>query len=332
MADPGLRVLLQHDDPEVRRRLRQVLLGEPDIQVLDTAETGATVGLAERVRVLHPDIILTDGVGDESESSHLNDVIQASAVPARVVLVNGRHPAPPSRVPVDQVLAEDASRAEILRTIRLVQSPSTYLRHLPAIFGGSDFTGRFLRIFEAVLDPLDRQIDGLADYLDADLTPDRFLPWLASWLDVTLDDSWPRERKIALIRAAPELHRWRGTRRGLSQHLRLYLGVTPEIEETAGGLRLGPSTQLGFRTVLGESGPRHHFTVTLRVPDPGVVDFTHVAALIDSQKPAHCTYTLTILPGGVAEAAAPSSGRSRPGDDAADQSPVADDARSREDV
>jgi phage tail-like protein len=300
MGANAVRVLLRHQDPDIHRRLRQVLLGEPDIELLDIDHEPRAGDLAERVRVLHPDIIMTDQVGDgEDDRAQLLDVIQASPIPARVVLVNGRRGVtPPSTVPIDHVLAETASRAEIIRAIRLVQTPSTYLRYLPAIFSRDDFLGRFLRIFESVLDPLDRQIDGLEHYLDPDLTPDRFLPWLASWLDVVVDDGWPRERQVALIRAAPELHRWRGTARGLREHLRLYLGVVPEIEETAGGLRLGPSTQLGFRTVLGESGPRHHFTVTLRVPDPSAVDYTNVAALIDAQKPAHCTYTLTILPGG----------------------------------
>lgn len=309
MGVSAVRVLLRHQNPDVHRRLRQVLLGEPDIELLDADHEPRAGDLAERVRVLHPDIIMIDQVGDgDAERKRLLDALQASPIPARVVLVNGRHGAPPpGTVPIDHVVAETASRAEIIRAVRLAQMPSTYLRYLPAIFSRDDFLGRFLRIFESILDPLDRQIDGLEHYLDPDLAPDRFLPWLASWLDVAVDDRWPRERQVALIRAAPQLHRWRGTARGLREHLRLYLGVVPEIEETAGGLRLGPSTQLGFRTILGESGPRHHFTVTLRVPDPSAVDYSNVAALIDAQKPAHCTYTLTILPGGAGPAESPAA-------------------------
>jgi phage tail-like protein len=304
MPTTGLRVLVRHQDPNIHRRLRQVLLGEVDIDLVGAATLERDDGdLADSVRRLHPDIILTDDIGDTEEAtSRLTEALLASSEPARVVLVNGRSPHPPSRVPIDHVLSDSASRVEIIRALRLVQSPSSYLRYLPAIYARDDFLGRFLRIFERVLDPLDRQIDGLHHYLDPDLAPDEFLPWLASWLDVALDDRWPRQRKVALIRAAPELHRWRGTRRGLSEHLRLYLGVMPEIEETSGGLRLGPSTQLGFRTVMGESGPRHHFTVTLRVPEPGMLDYTDVATLIDAQKPAHCTYTLTILPAGASQA------------------------------
>jgi phage tail-like protein len=330
MVAGAVRVLLTHQDPGVRQALRQALLGEPDIELLDPdgePRTGAG-DLAERVRVLHPDIILTDRVGDGgSESERILNVLQASPIPARIVLVNGRHPEPATRVPIDYRLAEDASRAEILRAVRLVQTPSAYLRYLPAIFSRDDFMGRFLRIFESVLDPVDRQIDHLEHYFDPDLVPNDFLPWLASWLDITLDDGWPRERKVALIRAAPELHRWRGTRRGLREQLRLYLGIEPEIEETAGGLRLGPSTQLGFRTTLGESGPRHHFTVTLRTPDHAALDFNHVAALIDAQKPAHCTYTLTILPSGSrrgarSRGAAPAAGAEREASSASEtQSP-----------
>jgi phage tail-like protein len=296
MLPSAVRVLVNHRDPAIRRRLRQALLGEPDLEVLDTGE-GPVADLAGQVHALQPDIILTDTLDDGDGGRRVRDVLLSSLTPARVVLVNGHagltHP---STTPVDLILPETASQADIVRLVRTIQAPSTYVRYLPAILTRDEFMGRFLRIFESVLAPVDQQIDGLERYLDPDLAPEQFLPWLASWLSVTVDDRWPRPRQVALIRAAPDLHRWRGTRRGLIEHLRLYLDVTPEIEETAGGLRLGPSTQLGLRTVLGESGPRHHFVVTLRVPDPAAIDYTAVAALIDAQKPAHCTYSLVILP------------------------------------
>jgi phage tail-like protein len=315
MAAGAVRVLVTHHDPGIRRRLRQALLGEPDIELLDADGDGRPGDLAERVRRLQPDILMTDGPGEGPESERLRAALRESQTPARVVLVDGAAPSAPPPVPVDGVLSETATRAEIVRSVRQIQAPSGYLAYLPALFGQDDFLGRFLRIFESVIEPIDRQIDGLEHYFDPDLTPDAFLPWLASWLDVALDDRWPRARQVALIRAAPELHRWRGTRRGLAHHLRLYLDVEPEIEEAAGGLRLGPSTQLGFRTILGESGPRHHFTVTLRVPDPSGLDYAAVAALIDAQKPAHCTYSLVILPRGGQEAAPAAP------DPAADQAP-----------
>ncbi len=301
MVARALRILINHDDPIVRRRLRQALLGEPDIELLDL-EPAHDGDLLARVRRLHPDIVLTGHVDADGETAQLLRLLHDGPTSARIVLVNG-HPQPPTAraagdgvVPIDQYLSETASRADIVRTIRFIQAPSTYLNYLPAIYSNDEFMGRFLRIFESVLDPVDRQIDGLENYFDPELAPALFLPWLASWLEVTIDDRWPRERQVALIRAAPDLHRWRGTRRGLREHLRLYLGVEPEIEETAGGLRLSPSTQLGFRTTLGESGPRHHFSLTLRVPDPAAIDYTAVCALVEAQKPAHCTYTLSILP------------------------------------
>lgn len=330
MAAGALRILINHENPVVRRRLRQALLGEPDIELLDL-ETVHDGDLAARLRGLHPDIILTGSVDVQGENGRLLNLLRSGPTPARVVLVNGR-PRPPvaavdEAIPVDQFLSETASRAEIIRTIRFVQAPSTYLHYLPAIYSQDEFLGRFLRIFESALAPVDRQIDGLDHYLDPDLAPAIFLPWLASWLDVTIDDRWPRERQVALIRAAPELHRWRGTRRGLREHLRLYLGAEPEIEETAGGLRLGPSTQLGFRTTLGESGPRHHFSLTVRVPDPAAVDYTAVCALVEAQKPAHCTYSLTILP-----ATTPGEPEPEVGGVAPDDSPGAPDEQAREDL
>ena len=299
MAAGSVRVLINHQDPAVRRRLRQALMTEPDIELVDFEARPPDDGLPQRVGALHPDIILTEHLGDGADGERRLAALRAVPTPARIVLVNGYAtgslPTGP-RAQVDQHLEETASRIEILRTVRLAQTPSAYVKYLPSIYTRDEFIGRFLRIFESVLSPVDGQIGSLDSYFDPDLTPDIFLPWLASWLDVTLVDSWTRERKVALLRAAPDLHRWRGTRRGLREHLRLYLDTDPEIEESAGGLRLGPSTQLGFRTTLGDTGARHHFTVTLRVPDPSLLDYTAVSALIEAQKPAHCTYSLVILP------------------------------------
>lgn len=307
MATMALRVLVDHQDAAVRRRLHQSLSGEPDILLLDHQANADQLGLAEQVRRWQPDILLTDGHGDALTNRQLLTVLHASQTPTRVVLLNGAGRLDETAIiPIAHHLSEQANQAEILRGIRQVQSPSRYLDYLPAIFHRNDvngqpvddFVGRFLRIFESINEPIDRQIDGLAHYLDLDLTNDDFLPWLGSWLSVVVNNRWPRERQVALLRAAPELHRWRGTRRGLREHLRLYLGleIDPEIDETAGGMRLGGTTQLGQGTILGVGGPRHHFTVTLRLSDANEVDQAAIVALIDAQKPAHCTYDLVVLP------------------------------------
>ncbi|MFO8101345.1 MAG: phage tail protein [Dehalococcoidia bacterium] len=171
---------------------------------------------------------------------------------------------------------------------------SSYLDHLPGIYRDSEFMGRFLLIFESILGPIQDTVDSLDFYFDPLTTSDAVLPWLASWMDLTLDQTWPERRRRELVRSAAELYRWRGTKRGLREYLRIYTGVTPEITEHIPGMRLDKETRLGFNTRLGSSGGGYHFTVTLHLDGDSGVDIQKVRAIIEAQKPAHTVYTLQI--------------------------------------
>ncbi len=91
-----------------------------------------------------------------------------------------------------------------------------------------------------------------------------------------------------------ELFRDRGTRRGLREYLRVYSGVEPKITEDYGGISLAGNAKLGVNTVLGAGRP-HTFNVTLVLEDPDSVNVDQLKAIIESEKPAHCAYTLEIL-------------------------------------
>ncbi len=158
---------------------------------------------------------------------------------------------------------------------------SSYLKYLPSFFGGNEFLGRFLLIFEQILTPLDRQIDNLAYYFDPRLAPPDFLPWLASWLGLVLDERWPEGQRRELIRAAVELYEWRGTRRGLSEFLRLYTGFTPEIVE--------PGVGKGAK-----ADQAHRFIVRIKSAEPDKLDRALLMSIIDLEKPAHAGYKLEV--------------------------------------
>jgi P2-related tail formation protein len=111
-----------------------------------------------------------------------------------------------------------------------------------------------------------------------------------------LDPAWPIERRRELVKSAVELYRWRGTKRGLIEYLRIYTGSVAEISEYIPGMILDSNTQLGVNTRLGSSGTGHHFIVTIGFNANGNADPVVVKAIIESQKPAHTTYTLQIKP------------------------------------
>lgn len=108
---------------------------------------------------------------------------------------------------------------------------SSYLQHLPGVYWSNEFLGRFLLIFESILDPIDRQVADLHQYFDPDTSPRDILDWLASWWNLFPDDSLSNERRRALVESAHEFYSWRGTARGLSLLIRTTLGVEPTIVE-----------------------------------------------------------------------------------------------------
>jgi phage tail-like protein len=171
---------------------------------------------------------------------------------------------------------------------------SRLLNFLPPVFREDPMMGRFLLIFEDILNPLENTVDNLALYFDPVMTPEPLLPWLAFWVDLALDPGWPLERRRELVKNAAELYRWRGTRRGLSEYLRIYTGKEPQILEYIPGMILDEKSRLGVNTVLGSSGAGHHFTVIMEVQDVYYVNQRTIRSIIDSQKPAHTVYTLEI--------------------------------------
>jgi len=155
---------------------------------------------------------------------------------------------------------------------------SSYLQYLPAIYQEEEFLARFLMIFEEVLSPVEKVLENIELYSDPMMAPEAFLPWLACWIDLILDENWPIQKRRALIRAGVELYRWRGTRRGLREYLRIYTEVEPEIIEH----------------FSEEEGGPYMFTVVIRVPAPKSVNERLVRQVINAEKPAHTSYNLRI--------------------------------------
>lgn len=155
---------------------------------------------------------------------------------------------------------------------------SRYLQYLPAMYEQHEFLDRLLMIFEDVLSPVEHTLENVHLYFDPMMAPESFLRWLASWIDLVLDENWPIQKRRELIRAGVELYHWRGTRRGLQEYLRIYTDVEPEIIEH----------------FTEEEGGPHRFTVIIGVPDPGSLDEGRVRQVISAEKPAHTTYELRI--------------------------------------
>jgi phage tail-like protein len=185
----------------------------------------------------------------------------------------------------------------------LVEAKGHYLRHLPSLYQSDDLMGRFLMLFESFWGPIEQQINNLHYYFDPKMTPPEALGWLSEWLDLGLDQRLSEGQQRQLLGMAAAHYRKRGSRQGLIESLLVYTGVTPTIiEHTARNFVLGPEARMGSNIALGSSNRPHAFTVILRLPPPDGPDpekaqrdrQRQIAAIIESEKPAHTVYSLRI--------------------------------------
>ena len=162
-----------------------------------------------------------------------------------------------------------------------------YRDYLPAIYQGNEFLAQFLRIFEESSSQVEDILDHIADYFNPDLAPDDFIPWLAGWIALTLDENWTKDKQRLFLRHAAELYRWRGTRRGLKTYLHIYLGKADMRQINYDDELIQIEEDFGSK-----SGNPFHFTISL--PATGLSDEEKVRLSdhILLQKPAHTVFAL----------------------------------------
>ncbi|MFH9399245.1 phage tail protein [Streptomyces sp. NPDC017638] len=153
-------------------------------------------------------------------------------------------------------LTGDGGATPVVRRIRLDFPRVTSADLLPPAFrqdpAADDFTERFLSLFDATLAEVDRVVERYPALLDPAGVPDRVLPWLAGLLGLSFEAGWDARTRRALLAAAPELYRRRGTPWALREAVRIVFGVTPVIDELAGDRRWAQ-----LRAAVGCAPPAH---------------------------------------------------------------------------
>lgn len=255
--------------------------------------------------------MLTWQVADAQEAGAVHTFVTAALVLPTPKPVNARSTAALT------VLGRqtDAEQEPLSETVEFaVETKGHYLSYLPALFEQDEFMTRFLMLFESFWGPIDRQIANVEHYFDPDLTPPEFLPWLAGWFNLVLDDSLDEEQCRELLGMVMWLYRRRGTRVALQRYLEILTRNPVEIiEHRARNLALGRGARLGVGVALGTGNRPHTFTVQVRLtpiaPPPGFEGEAaerEVARLeakrrallervITAEKPAHASYRLEIL-------------------------------------
>jgi phage tail-like protein len=130
--------------------------------------------------------------------------------------------------------------------------------------------------------------------IDHDQAPSEFLAWLAGWVALTLRDDWSDQHKRSFIANAAQLYRLRGTKAGVLQFLKIYIGDNPRVElsELTDRFQIGVHSRVGVDTYL-DGGSPFYFRVRVVL---GIEDLQKqmdiLNSLIDLQKPAHTFFDL----------------------------------------
>jgi phage tail-like protein len=149
-----------------------------------------------------------------------------------------------------------------------------------------------LEVMQDMHTPVEAMLSHLDSMFDPRRTPDRFVSYLASWVDlgilidisrggnpaasVTFPTGLARLRE--LIASAAMLSEWRGTRKGLEMFL--------EIATGASGFSIDEQ-------VRGPDGNARVFHMQVTAPKDLVVHRSLLERIIELEKPAYVTYELS---------------------------------------
>jgi phage tail-like protein len=178
-----------------------------------------------------------------------------------------------------------------MRGTATVATPFPFAATLPGLMQDDDLVRRLCAALDEVLAPVVVTLDCLPAYLDPGTAPVDVRDWLAGWVGLELPDGTPDDLRRRLIGRAADLHRWRGTPRGVREAVAAWTGVEPELSESGGATW---STESGA-PLPGYADPTLH--VRLRVPDPDRIDLVRLEAVAAAAAPAHVRTSVEVLAG-----------------------------------
>jgi len=220
-----------------------------------------------------------------------------------------------------------------LSQIRISYDHRSYLPHLPAIYQRDEAAEPFLfsalSLFESFFEEGETKIRDLPALFDPYAAPREFLPWLAGWLALEIDENWSEELTRRTIAEAFTTFAWRGTAQGLRKSLERYAGIRVHVIEPILHFHiwsLGTTSTLGCDTMLASEHPQgavlgttatldhshliagdqygrqlfeevaHQFSVLVYARDANTPDKVEsIRRIIEREKPAHTDYHLCIV-------------------------------------
>jgi phage tail-like protein len=170
-------------------------------------------------------------------------------------------------------------------------------------------------LFERVLTGIEDRYEQFSRWLDPRAAPLEIINWLGLLVDLTFDPSWPLARRRALVGAAMELYRTRGTIAGLRRYVEIYTGAAPVIREMflerpgqpallgignsllGSGLALSPPNATTSPPAALIAAYAHRFTVVVYPDDACDAEtlLPVVDRIVTTNKPAHTIHSLVAV-------------------------------------
>ncbi len=170
-----------------------------------------------------------------------------------------------------------------------LETPHPIGETLPGLYRDDDMAQRLVSAMDAEMAPVFASLDGFEAYLDPAYAPEDFLDWLGGWVGVTLDQTWPLERRRMMVASAVDLFRLRGTASGLASQIAIYTGGQVEIIESgAAGWSKVPNA-----AIPGDAAPS--LVVRVTVHNSKAVSAARLDALVAAAKPAHIPHAVEIV-------------------------------------
>jgi phage tail-like protein len=220
------------------------------------------------------------------------------------------------------VLGSDGTATPSIRAIRIFYPRVSYLDLLPRVYRREPESALFLEHFLALFEHIFTEIEDRYELFSRELSPDaaplEILNWLACLIDLSFDPSWPLDRRRALVLAAMELYRTRGTVRGIERYVQIYTGIKPVIIESflerphlpsfvglpgnilGCRLSLAPTSALMTPEDLLLARYALRFTVFVYITDQcdEAVMLGVVNKIVETSKPAHTVHLLRAVHAG----------------------------------
>ena len=192
----------------------------------------------------------------------------------------------------------------VLKSLWVYFPRLSYLRYLPAVYQedeeSRDFLERFLSIFETSLTNIEKQIDHIVRYFDPEVVSEDFLPWLAGWLAIAVDENWTSAQLRQLMQKAPQLYQQRGTREGIAATVEIFTGSRPLLVEPFQVTSLANSSANNQvnRSELNQLYGDNPFRFWVLLDNSHIEnekELQTLQRLIESEKPAYTEASVRIL-------------------------------------